>query len=129
MLRDLFRLLTVTAEQKLAHELPYLMRRLAFRLIAAIFGLGAIACLITAFWIYLIPEVGPAGAPLVIAAVLAVLALIFLGLGRRRRVIVVTTTPGPDLRAAADATDLFRDNKAAILAALFTAAFNTGKRR
>lgn len=127
MLRELLRLLTVTAEQRLAHEIPYLMRRLAFGLVAGLFGLAAFACLITAFWIYLIPEVGPAGAPLVIAAVLAVLAVVFLGLGRRRRVIVVTA-PGPDVRMTGDPSGVFRDNKAAILATLFTAAFNSGKR-
>ena len=44
--------------------------------IAALCGLGAVICLVTALWLYEMPLVGEVGAPLVVAAVLAGVALI-----------------------------------------------------
>lgn len=127
MMRDLIRLLTAAVEQKLAHEVPQLVRRLLLRLLAGLFGLAAFVCLLDALWIALIPKVGPVGAPAIIAGILALAALICLALSHvRRRVVIVTATVPPQ---AADAGALFRDNKAAILAALFTAAFERGSRR
>lgn len=128
MMRDLIRLLTAAVEQKLAHEVPQLVRRLLLRLLAGVFGLAAFVCLLDALWIALIPKVGPVGAPAIIAGVLVLAALICLALSHvRRRVVIVTTSVPP--QAAADPASMFRDNKAAILAALFTAAFERGSRR
>jgi hypothetical protein len=128
MFRELLRLLTLTVEQRVAHEVPGMVRRLAFRLVAGIFLLAGFACLVTSLWIYLIPEVGPAGAPLVIAGLLFLMAVIFLILGRRRRVIVVAAA-GPDPRMAASTAGFYPGGKAGLLAALFTAAFASGARR
>ena len=47
---------------------------LAAGLLTALFLLAAIACLLTALWIYLGSRVGPAAAPTIVAAVLLVLA-------------------------------------------------------
>ncbi len=132
MMRDLLRLLTVAVEQKLAHEIPHLVRRIMLRMVAALFGLAAFAVLLNMLWIALIPKVGPVGAPAIIAGVLAFIAAVCLALSyRRRHVVVVTASVPPHAAAhmAADAAGVFRDHKAAILTALFTAAFERGSRR
>ena len=57
---------------------------------AALCGIGAVICLLTALWLYEMPLLGEVGAPLVVAAVLAAATLI-AGL-----VLHAKTTPPPD---------------------------------
>ena len=51
-------------------------------LLAALCAAAAVGCAIAAFWIYLVPLIGPVGAPLVVAGVFLVLCLILLAVAR-----------------------------------------------
>ena len=68
------------------------MRAVIFGLAAAVCGVAAAVCGLTSIWLYAIPRVGPAGAPLVVGCVLLVAAAgvaVSARLGRQRRPIQV----------------------------------------
>jgi hypothetical protein len=106
--------------------------------IAAISGvLGVIAAMaavglgLLALWFFLLPRVGPAGAALILAAVLAVLCLILLGvawsvLRQKRRKPEAAQTPDVSLLAVAQ---LFNEQKGSLLLAALIAGFDAGARR
>jgi hypothetical protein len=100
---------------------------------AALAGICATAsagCAVAALWVFVLPRVGPVGAPLIAAAALLLLCLALLAtsrvmLRRRPAPIASATLSGSTAPALliAEATRLFGDNKgAALLAALLAGA-------
>ncbi len=95
--------------------------RICYVAFAALCAVAALACALAALWIYALPYVGAAGAPLVVAGVLLVLVLALLALrgyaGRRR-----LASP-EDIAATAllgEVARLVKEHKGAVLiAALF----------
>lgn len=126
---DLLRLLTLLADKKAPREKPGLMARAILAMIAGFFMMLALSCGLVALWIAAIPEVGPAGAPLVVGGVLLVLALVFFALSRKRRVVVVPPSTYREQQKAVEAESIFKEHKGALLLALFTAAFQSGVSR
>lgn len=127
-MKELLRLLIHVADSQMANERPSIFARMATGLLAGVFMTAALVCALTSLWIYLLPELGPAGAPLAIAGVLLVLGLIFLMLSRRRPVLVVRETVS-ERRVNTGGDGLFGTNRNALLLALFSAAFQSGVRR
>jgi hypothetical protein len=96
---------------------------------AAAFAAAAVGCAVAALWIFVLPAVGPVGAPAIAAAALLLLCLALLAAVR----MILRRQPAP-ARAAigaggmpssliADLSRLFDDNKcAALLAALMAGA-------
>lgn len=90
-------------------------------LAAAVGGVAALACGLASLWIYAVPHVGPAGAPLIVAAVLVALTLVAVAIARH----AMHTTPSPPVTTTpafplADALLLVKHHKVgALLAAAF----------
>ena len=100
-------------------------------IVAAAAMVASIACVIGALWIFLLPRLGPVGAPLVIAGVLLTFAIILLAITRRlsrRRQAVVSAGPDPTL-ILGEATDLFRKHKGSMLLAALVAGLIVGNER
>lgn len=129
-MREMLRLIIRLADSQMARERPSLLTRLFCGLVAGLLLLAAFGLGLVALWIALLPEIGPVGAPLVIAALLLVAGLVFLLMARRRPVLVIAD-PAMDPRAAAAATSAnpFASGRNALLLALFSAAFQSGARR
>lgn len=127
-MREMLRLVVRLLDSQMADERPGLLARALCGLAAGLFLLAAFSLALVALWIALLPQVGPVGAPLVVAALLLVTGLIFLLLARRKPVLVVAD-PASDPRAAAASTNPLASGKSALLLALFTAAFQSGARR
>lgn len=96
---------------------------------AACCGFAAIACALAALWLFLLPQLGPTGAPLVIAGVLVVMCGALLAVLRHEM------KPGPPPPAGiapsvllAEATRLLNENKAAVLMAALLAGLVAGRR-
>jgi hypothetical protein len=95
--------------------------------LAAAVATASIGCAVAALWVFVLPEAGPAGAPLIAAAALLVLCFALLAIIRslvRRR---PAPTPGAAAPGAAvliaETLRLFEHNKnAALLAALLAGA-------
>jgi hypothetical protein len=98
--------------------------------LATAFATAAVGCLVTALWIFVLPEVGRVGAPLIAAAALLLLCLALLVVARsilRQRPALppATAVSGVALPALliAEASRLIEENKgAALLAALLAGA-------
>jgi hypothetical protein len=98
--------------------------------LAAAFAAAAAGCAVTALWIFLLPAVGPIGAPLISAAVLlllcgALVAAIWRLLRHRPAPVAGQTSPDAAAPALliAEASRLIEENKgAALLAALLAGA-------
>jgi Na+-driven multidrug efflux pump len=89
---------------------------------------SAIGCALAALWIWEVPRLGPAGAPLAVAAALLAGCLAVLALMRytaRRRPPSPPAIP-PELLLA-DARQLFKHHKAAILLAVLIAGLIAGR--
>ena len=92
-------------------------------------GVAAMACALVALWLYVLPQVGPTGAPLVVAGVLLAMCLALLALVRYG----MKPRPPPATSAApsvliAEATRLVNENKAAALLAALLAGLVAGRR-
>lgn len=100
--------------------------------VVAIIGvLASIACAVSALWIFALPRLGPAGAPLVAAGVLLTFAIILLAIARRlsgRRQAIVSIGPDSTL-IVAEATDLFKKHKGSVLLAALVAGLIVGNER
>jgi hypothetical protein len=98
--------------------------------LATAFATAAVGCAVTALWLFVLPEVGPIGAPLIAAAALLLLCLSLLAIARS----VLRQRPAPPPATAvrgvalpalliAEASRLMEENKgAALLAALLAGA-------
>ena len=98
--------------------------------LATALAIASVGCAVAALWVFVLPEVGPVGAPLIAAAALLLLCLSLLAIIRsilRRRpaplpTAVVTGAAIPALLIA-EASRLMEQNKgAALLAALLAGA-------
>jgi hypothetical protein len=100
--------------------------------LAIVLMLAALGCAVTALWLFTLPSLGSVGAPLVVAASLTVLALIFalaawFYMRRNRRSPGATT---PQLLMT-EAMRLFSEHKGAVLLAAVVAgmaAANGGRK-
>jgi hypothetical protein len=98
--------------------------------LATAFAAASVGCAVTALWVFILPEVGPVGAPLIAAAALLLLCLPLLAMARsvlRRRSPPIPATAVPDaampVLLIAEASRLLEENKgAALLAALLAGA-------
>jgi len=98
--------------------------------LATVFGAASVGCAVTALWVFVLPEVGPVGAPLIAAAALLSLCLPLLVIARivlRRRPQLPPAPALPDAAVPAlliaEASRLMEENKgAALLAALLAGA-------
>ena len=91
--------------------------------LAVVLMLAALGCLVTALWMFVLPSLGPVGAPLVVAAtlsaatlVLAVAVWLIIRHGRRKQ--GAATEPQLLLSGA---TRLFNEHKGAVLLAAIVA--------
>jgi hypothetical protein len=95
---------------------------------ACILGIAAIGCAAASLWIFAIPRLGPAGAPLVVAFALLAIGLAVVMLTGRR--LKRRRTPPPSSAEAslmlADAMRLLKDHKAAVLMTALLAGFAAG---
>jgi hypothetical protein len=98
--------------------------------IATAFATASVGCAVTALWVFVLPEVGPVGAPLIAAAALLLLCLPLLAVARsvlRSRSPPLAAPALPDavmpVLLIAEASRLLEENKgAALLAALLAGA-------
>jgi hypothetical protein len=101
-------------------------------LLAALFSLGAVACLLAALWIYVGRSLGPAAAPAIVAAALLILAAASALLFRlpRARQRPDATNSIPELSEIARLLPgLFRDHAGAMLAAAVVLGLLSGSNR
>jgi len=96
--------------------------------LAGFAAMAAVGFSLSALWIVVLPRVGPAGAALVLAAVLAVLCVVLLALG-----CVIVRRGRQKSRTEADAeaswlavAQLFREHKGAMVLAALVAGLGAG---
>jgi hypothetical protein len=94
--------------------------------LAALLGLGAVACLAAALWIFLIPHAGPVGAPLVVASVLSIAALVMALLPRLGRRPTAPQRPALDPAVLAEITGVLKDHKGSALFVAVVAGLAAG---
>ena len=92
-------------------------------------GVAAMACALVALWLYVLPQVGPTGAPLVVAGVLLAMCLALVALLRYG----LKPRPAPASGVApsvliAETARLVNENKAAALLAALLAGLVAGRR-
>ena len=98
--------------------------------LATVFAAASVGCAVTALWVFVLPEVGPVGAPLIAAAALLLLCVPLLVIARsllRRRSPRLPAIAVPDVALPTllmtQASRLLEQNKgAALLAALLAGA-------
>jgi hypothetical protein len=98
--------------------------------LATAFAIASVGCVVTALWVFVLPEVGPVGAPLIAAAALFLVCLPLLliaqsVLRRPRQTLPARALPDAAIPALliAEASRLLEENKgAALLAALLAGA-------
>jgi hypothetical protein len=92
-------------------------------------AIAALACVLVALWIYVLPRVGAVGAPLVIAGALVLVGLAVLALLR----YAPTRHPPPPAASVApslllaEATHLLKTHKTAVLAGVLLAGLLAGR--
>jgi len=98
--------------------------------VAAVLVTASVGCAATALWIWEVPRIGPAGAPLVVAGALLVACLAALALARHA--LRPRRTPSSSDAAAAallaEATRVFKENKSTVLMAAFIAGMDAGRK-
>jgi hypothetical protein len=95
---------------------------------ACVLGIASIGCAAASLWIFAIPWLGPAGAPLVVAFVLLAIgfAVVMLTGRRLRRRRIPPLSNAEASLALADAMRLFKDHKGAVLITALLAGFAAG---
>lgn len=98
--------------------------------VAATCGFGVLGCLLAALWIAVLPHVGPAGAPLVVAGALALIGVVTIAVLRQRDPIPPVVAPRQDdIATLIDAASaLTRADKVPALLAALLAGFAAGAR-
>ena len=100
----------------------------AVTVVAAGCAIAAVACVLTALWIYALPHVGTTGAPLVVAGVLLAMCLVMLALMRyalKPRQALSTVGVTPELLLA-EATHLLKEHKGPVLMTALLAGLIAG---
>lgn len=92
-------------------------------------GFAAMTCALVALWLYVLPKVGPTGAPLVVGGVLVVMCLVLVALVRYE----LRPRPSPPAGVTstvliAEATRLLKENKGPVLLAALVAGLVAGTR-
>jgi hypothetical protein len=98
-------------------------------IVAAVLVAASVVCALAALWIWEVPRLGPAGAPLVVAGILFVVGLVALGVMQhtlRAGRPSSHSYPAPDLLLA-DAMHLFKDHKGTVLMAALIAGLMAGR--
>jgi hypothetical protein len=119
----------VGAADAIVHAAGRFAKATLCAVIAAILVTASIACAVTALWIWEVPRLGPAAAPLVVAGVLLALCLAVLALMQH----ILRSRPVPSASDAsaemllAEAVRLFKDHKGAILMAALVAGLVAGR--
>jgi hypothetical protein len=98
--------------------------------LATALATASVGCAVTALWVFVLPEAGPVGAPLIAAAALLLLCLSLLAIVRSILRLRLAPLPTPVVTSAAvpalliaEASRLLDQNKgAALLAALLSGA-------
>lgn len=101
----------------------------AATVLAALLGIAAIACALTALWMYALPHVGAVGTPLIVAGVLVVMSGAVYALMRRARKPCPRQPPASVTTELllAEATGLFKEHKGAVLVAALIAGLLAGQ--
>jgi hypothetical protein len=101
--------------------------------LAAAFATASAGCAVTALWVFVLPEVGPVGAPLIAAAALLSLCLSLLAIirsiwWRRRASLPAGAAPAADIPAEliTEVSRLVHENKGAALLAALLAGVTAG---
>jgi hypothetical protein len=119
----------IGATDAIVHAASRFAKATLYAIIAAILVTASIACAATALWIWEVPRLGPAAAPLVVAGVLLALGLAVLALMQR----ILRSRPTPSASDAstemllAEAVRLFKDHKSAVLMAALVAGLVAGR--
>ncbi len=97
--------------------------------VAVTCGFGVLGCLLAALWIAVLPHVGPAGAPLVVAGALAAVAVVTIAALRQRQPPPVAPPVSDDIaRLLALAGDMTRADKVPVLLSALLAGLVAGAR-
>jgi hypothetical protein len=129
---DLIKLALVLAEQGAVRHSRQAAGRMAcvaaVALVAAGCAVAAVACVLAALWIYAVPQVGAAGAALIVAGVLVVMCLAMFALmryGLKPRQAPPPAGVAPAVLLA-ETTRLLKEHKGAVLMAAVLAGLVAG---
>ena len=127
------KLILATAEQRVVRVMRDATTRLvgvsAVMLLAASFAAAGLGCVLTGLWIFLLPHVGPVGAPLVVGGLLLLASFALLASTRTARIPPPAAPPVDILPAlaVAEVTDLLKAHKGSVLLAAVLAGLTAGK--
>jgi hypothetical protein len=136
MVRNLITVAAALTENRLARHGREAAGKIAIvaaaAFVASLSAMAAVGCSLWALYVYALPHAGPAGAPLIVAAVLvavciAALASASMSLRPRRRSIRVESVSAASLNHEVSA--LFKDQKSAILLSALLAGVVAGSSR
>lgn len=136
MVRNLITMAAALTENRLARHGREAAGKIAVvaaaAFIASLSAMAAIGCALWALYVYALPHAGPAGAPLIVAAVLlavciSALAAASLSLRPRRRAIRVDSLSAASINHEVSA--LFKDQKSALLLSALLAGVVAGSSR
>lgn len=126
--------LVMLAEMRLVQRISRFSGALKWMVLAALCALGAGVALIAALWLFLIPRIGADAAALTMAAVFALLTLVFSLLARNtlhpNRTVRATPRVEQEDDTVADIKDMFGRHKGSALvsAVLAGIAMGNGKK-
>ncbi len=95
-------------------------------LVAALCVIAALACTMAALWCFLLPHIGPVGAPLIVAAVLLLIAIITLVALRPHQAKAAPPAALPVDALVDEALVVFKKNKTAWLLGAVLAGLASG---
>lgn len=101
----------------------------AVMLLAGSFAAAGIGCVMTGLWLFLLPHVGPVGAPLIVGGILLLASVALLASIRTSRA-PPPPVPSVDILPAlaiAEITNLFKAHKGSALIAAVLAGLTAGK--
>jgi hypothetical protein len=101
--------------------------------VAVLFVVAALGCAAAALWLFALPYVGPVYAPLIVAGVLLLIALVILAVARgvlRRQRATPASVTSAELAALLEAAEpLLQEHKGTVLLAALVAGLVAGGRR
>lgn len=133
-MQAVLRLVLAIAEGRAAEAVQRAVGRAAYigaaAMLAVFCALGAVGCALAALWIFAAHRVGPVGAPLIVAALLAAIGLgVVAAMRRRGRPRGAAPAAHIDHAAVvAELAELVRDHKVSTVLAAFLAGLTAGGR-
>ena len=136
-MKDFMRLFLASAQDVAVKQGQSTVERIEqfvlFSIAAGICAVAAVSLVVAAAWIYAIPLVGPAGAPLLVACLLAVLCGVLLMARRPATKALVVTPPGKPTQTApevllAEAVHLLKEHKGLTLLTALLAGLELSRR-